>query len=161
MLLLWLRQFPQCGDWTPASVPPSAKGRSRPTNTPVFPLGSFTLPSFAWFYIFFSSGQVLLSALRWCSACTSVSEGAFLMYLWREMYSSSTYFCTTLFSLLCTLLPLSLFQLHLRSSWRLSTLGLTDIFFAKHPWLFFKIRPFKVCFLMEILCRVLWSKSFK
>ena len=26
-----------CGDWTPASVPPPAKGRSSPTNTPVFP----------------------------------------------------------------------------------------------------------------------------
>ena len=59
---------------------------------------SFILPSFAWFYIFFSSGQVLLSALRWCSACTSVSEGAFLMYLWREMYSTYTYSSTILFS---------------------------------------------------------------
>ena len=37
------------------------------------PPSSFILPSFVWFYIFFS--QVLLSALRWCSACTSVSEG--------------------------------------------------------------------------------------
>ena len=33
---------------------------------------SFILPSFACFYIFFSSGQVVLSALSWCSACTSV-----------------------------------------------------------------------------------------
>ena len=37
------------------------------------------------------SGQVLLSALRWCSACTSGSEVIFLMYPWREMYSTSTY----------------------------------------------------------------------
>ena len=51
----------------------------------------FILPSFSWFYIFFSTGEVLLSALSWCSACTSVSEGVFLMYLWREMYSTSTY----------------------------------------------------------------------
>ena len=29
-------------------------------------------------------GQVLLSTLGWCSACTSVSEGVFLMYPWRS-----------------------------------------------------------------------------
>ena len=91
MFLLWLRQLPWCGDRTPASVPPPAKGRSSPTNTPVFPPSSFILPSFAWVYVFFSIGQVLLSALSWCSACTSVSEGIFLMYPWREMYSPSTY----------------------------------------------------------------------
>ena len=44
---------------------------------------SFVLPSFVWLYMFFSTGQVLLSALSWCSACTSVSEGVFLMYSWR------------------------------------------------------------------------------
>ena len=38
------------------------------------------------------------SALSWCSACTSVSEGVFLMYLWREMYSTSTYSSAILFS---------------------------------------------------------------
>ena len=27
----------------------------------------------------------------WCSACSSVSEDVFLMHLWREMYSTSTY----------------------------------------------------------------------
>ena len=37
MFLLWLRQLPWCGDWTPASVPPPSEGRSSPTNTPVFP----------------------------------------------------------------------------------------------------------------------------
>ena len=40
----------------------------------------FVLLSFVWFDIFFSTGQVLLSPLSWCSACTSVSEGVFLMY---------------------------------------------------------------------------------
>ena len=78
-------------DWTPASVPPPAQGRSRPTNTPVFAPSSFLLLSFAWFYIFFSAGQILLSALRWCSACPSVSEGVILMYPWREKYSISIY----------------------------------------------------------------------
>ena len=57
----------------------------------IIPPSSFILPSFAWFCIFFSSGQVLLSALSWCSACTSVSEGVFPMYPWREMYSMFTY----------------------------------------------------------------------
>ena len=63
-----------------------------------FPPSSFVLPSFVWFYIFFSTGQVLLSSLSWCSACTSVSEGVFLMYPWREMYLTSTYCSTILFS---------------------------------------------------------------
>ena len=59
---------------------------------------SFILPRFVWFYIFLSSGQVLLSALSWCSACTSVSEGIFLMYPWREMYSTTSYSSAILFS---------------------------------------------------------------
>ena len=98
MFLLWLRQLPRCGDWTPASVPPPAKGRSSPTNTATFLPSSFIRPSFAWFYIFFTSGQVLLSGLSWCSASTSVSEGVFLMCLWRGMDSMSTYSSAILFS---------------------------------------------------------------
>ena len=78
---------PMCGDWIPASVFQPTKGRSSPTNTlvsitPPQP-SSFILLSFLWFYIFFSTGQVLLSTLCWYSACTSVSEGEFLMYPWR------------------------------------------------------------------------------
>ena len=42
----------------PCFCSPLTKGRSSPTNTPVFPPSSFILPSFAWFYIFFSTGQV-------------------------------------------------------------------------------------------------------
>ena len=99
MFLLRLRQLPQCEDQTPTSVPPPAEGRSSPTNTSIFPPCFFVLPSFVWVYIFFSAGQVLLSALS-CSACTSVSEGVFLMYPWREMYSTSTYSSTILFLLL-------------------------------------------------------------
>ena len=57
-----------------------------------------SLLNFVRFYIFFSSGQVLLSTLHWCSACTSVSECVFLMYPWREMYSTSTYSSAILFS---------------------------------------------------------------
>ena len=33
--------------------------------------------------IFFSSGQVFLSAHSWCSVCTSVSEDVLLIYTWR------------------------------------------------------------------------------
>ena len=83
----------------PASVPPPVEGRPSPTNSPVFPPSSFDLLSFVWFCIFCSSGQLLLSPLSWCSACTSVSEGVFLMYPWREMYSMSTYSSAILFSL--------------------------------------------------------------
>ena len=98
MFLLWLRQLPCSGDQTPASVPSTPKGRSSPTNIPVFPSSSFMLLSFAWFYIFFSTDQAFLSVLSWYSACTSVSEGVFLMYPWREMYFTSAYSSTILFS---------------------------------------------------------------
>ena len=63
-----------------------------------FPV-SFILPSFVWFYIFFSTSQVLLPVFSWCSAFTSVSEGVFLMYQWKEMYSMSTYSSAILFYL--------------------------------------------------------------
>ena len=43
-IFLWLRQLPRYRDRIPASVPPPAKGRSSPTNTPVFPL----VPSSYW-----------------------------------------------------------------------------------------------------------------
>ena len=59
---------------------PPAEGRPSPANTPAFPSSSCILPSFVWVYIFFPTGQVLLSTLSWCSAGTSVSEGVFLMY---------------------------------------------------------------------------------
>ena len=45
-----------------------------------FPPSSSVLLSFAYISMFFSSGQVLLFALSWCSACTSMSEGLFLIY---------------------------------------------------------------------------------
>ena len=59
---------------------------------------SFILPSCAWVYMFFSADEVLLSTLSWSSACTSVSEGIFLMYPWREMYFTSTYSSIIFFS---------------------------------------------------------------
>ena len=61
---LLIQTLPRCGDQTAASVPPPAEGRSSPTNSSVFPPNSFVLLSLAWFYIFFSSGWVLLSAVR-------------------------------------------------------------------------------------------------
>ena len=77
---------------------PPTKGRPCPTNTPALPPSSFILLRFVWFYIFFSTGQVLLSTLSRCSACTTVSEVVFLMHLWRETYSTSTYSPAILFS---------------------------------------------------------------
>ena len=77
-----------------------------------FPPSSFVLPNCAWVYIFFSTGYILLFALSWCSGCPSVSGGVFLMYPWREMYSTSTYSYAILFSLqyffflLCTSQPI-------------------------------------------------------
>ena len=46
--------------------------------------------------MFYASSEMdlLLSALIWCSASTSV----FLIYPWREKYSMSTYSSTILFS---------------------------------------------------------------
>ena len=64
---------------------------------------NWSKPNFARFYTFFSSGQVLLSSISWCSSCTSVSEGVFLMYPWRDMYSMSTYSSAILFSHPCCL----------------------------------------------------------
>ena len=112
MFLLWLRQLPWCGDRTPASVLPPTEGRSSPSNTPVFPPSSFILPSFVWVYIFFSTGQVLLSALSWCSACTSMSEGVFLMYPWRDVLHVHL--------LLRHLVPISPGDFNKSSLWRLN-----------------------------------------
>ena len=39
-----------------------------------------------WFDIFFSTDQVLLSTLNWCSANTSVSKGVFLMYVEEDVF---------------------------------------------------------------------------
>ena len=64
----------------------------------VFPLVPHPT-EFSCFYVFFSTSQVFLSSLSWCSACTSVSEGVFLMYPWREMFSTSTYSSAILFCL--------------------------------------------------------------
>ena len=97
MFLLWQTIALMWGSYSCFSSPPT-KGRSCPTNTAVFPPSSFVLLSFVWFYIFFSTGQVLLSRRSWCSACTSVSEGVFLMHPWRKMYSMSTYSPAILFS---------------------------------------------------------------
>ena len=108
MFLLWSWQLLQCGDWKPTSVLPPTKGRSRPISTPCFfPL----VPSshlVLWFYAFFSTGQVCLSALSWWTASTSVSEGVFLMCPRREMYSTCTYHSAILFTSTFRLLEIRL-----------------------------------------------------
>ena len=84
--------------WDPCFGSVTSRGQVQSYHTPVFSPCSFEILSFAWFYIFFSTGQGLLSALSPCSACTSVSEDLLLTYPWREMYSTSTYFSAILFS---------------------------------------------------------------
>ena len=101
---LSLKCFSSDSDNCPdVGIGPLLQFRHPPRAGPVLltllsPPSSFVLTSFVWFYIFFSTGQGLLSTLSWCSACTSVSEGVFLMYPWREMYLTSTYCSTILFS---------------------------------------------------------------
>ena len=92
MFLLGFRQLSHWGDRTLLQFPHPVRALL------LFCPTSFVLLSFVWFCLFFSTGQVLLSALSWCSARISVSEAVFLMYPWREMYSTSTYSSTILFS---------------------------------------------------------------
>ena len=73
-MLLCPKQLPQCGDLTPASVPSPSRYKSSPAHCPLSPPTCFVLPSFEWFYMFFSGGQVLLPTLSSCSARFSVSE---------------------------------------------------------------------------------------
>ena len=76
------KNCPDGRDQTPVPFPPPTKGRSS-SSLSSFPSTSFALPSFVWFCIFFSSGQVLLPTLRGCSGSSSVSKGVYLMYPWR------------------------------------------------------------------------------
>ena len=68
MFLLWLRLLPQCGDWTPVSVPLPAEGRSSPTNMPIFP-PQLLAPTEFWMvlYILFCwSGTPVHAQLVFC-----------------------------------------------------------------------------------------------
>ena len=69
--------------------PPPAKGRFSPMKSSLSPPTSFVLPRFA---LFFSGGQVLLPTLSWSSASSFLSEGVFLMYPLREIFSSTIFF---------------------------------------------------------------------
>ena len=90
MFLLWLRQLPWCGDWTPASVPLPAEGRSSPTNTSVPP--HFLCPTefcvvlyilFCWLDIAVHSQLVLcMHFCVWsCFPDVSVERDALHVYL--------------------------------------------------------------------------------
>ena len=106
LLISWLQSSPTM------ILKPKGGGGGNLSQFPVFPPSSFILQSFVWFYTFFSTGQVLLAALSCCSACTSVSEGEFLMYLWSEMYpmSSSTILLSLCFLICCLGLSMLFFQ---------------------------------------------------
>jgi len=108
MLHFCPKQLPRCGDLSPASVPLLLRVRSSPTHSPLFPLTFFILPSFVWYYILFSCGQVLLPTLRWYSAGSCVSGGVFLMYPWREIYSTPTYSSVILYLLMTSFLKIKI-----------------------------------------------------
>ena len=106
MFLLWPKRLRWFGDWAPASVPPSSlplppKSRSSPTNSSLFPPTFFVLLSFSWLYIFFSGGHVS------CPLSAGVLQALLCLkvYYWcicGDMYSTSFYFPTILFSPLST-----------------------------------------------------------
>ena len=91
MFLLWLRRLPDVG------IRPLLQFPQLPRVGPILLVRMFfsLVPSFyqvlrgcvyiyTYMYIFFFTGQVLLSAIRWWFACTAVSESVFLMYLPME-----------------------------------------------------------------------------
>ena len=84
----------------------------------------------------FFSILFLLFTLSWCSACTSMSEGVFLMYPWREMYSMSTYSSTILFSSTPVFLPEKFYEQ--RNLWGCSPWGCKELGMAEqlntHKW---------------------------
>ena len=80
-----------------------------PLHPPMVPSSSQVLCG----SVFFCTGQVLLSTLSWCSACTCVSEGVFLIIHGERcipcpptpLPSFLTLFNIILYSLLYTILP--------------------------------------------------------
>ena len=104
MFLLWLRQLLQCGDWTPASVPPPAESRSCPTNTPIFPPSSFSyrvLCGSIYSFLLIRYSCPLSVGVLYVLLCLKVYSWC---YPWREKYLMSTYSSAILFSLLILLL---------------------------------------------------------
>ena len=94
MFLLWLRQFPDVGTGPLLQFPRSLRAG------PVLFFPRFLHPTeFCMVLSILFLWSCTLSALSWCSACTSVSEGVFLMYPWGEMYSMFTYSSAILFSI--------------------------------------------------------------
>ena len=109
--------------------------------------------SSVWFYKLFFTCQVLLSALSWCSACTSVSEGVFLMCLWRDVLHVHLLFLDlVLFSLyviyhfslvVFNILFLSLIFVHLCLSFFLLGLILPGTLCASWTWLIVSFPRFR------------------
>ena len=66
MFLLWLRQLPWRGDQTPVSVTLPTEDRSRPTNTPVFPLVHPTKFCMVLYILFLWSGTPVCSQQVFC-----------------------------------------------------------------------------------------------
>ena len=111
MFLLWPRQLPQWGNRTPASVPPPAQGGFSPSNTffPLVPSSCRVLRESVYSFPLVRSSCPLSDGVL--HACTSASEAVFLMYPWRETYSTSTYSSAILFSPLIILVLMAFLYL--------------------------------------------------
>ena len=64
-----------------------------------FSLLSFIPPGYAGIFLVLSSAQGLLLVFSWCSVRVVPSANVFLMHLWREMNSTSSYSSAILVSL--------------------------------------------------------------
>ena len=97
MFLLRLRHCPQCGDWTPVSVPPPRRAGPVLVTLLFSPLVPSSYRVFCdSIYSFRWPGIPVLSQLVFCMHFCVGS--VFLMYPWREMYSMSTYSSPILFA---------------------------------------------------------------
>ena len=122
MLLLWLRQLPWCGYRTPASVPPPAKGRSSPTNTPISP------PVPLSYEVLHGSVYSFLLVRYSCS----LSAGVLHEFLCLKVYSwcihGERHSTFTLPSAILFLPCLTIFVSHCFHVQRVPTIGCMDIY---------------------------------
>ena len=81
----WMREPLLCFSYSPGVQVPSRFLSSS------FSLFSFILPGYVGIFIVLSGVQGLLLVFSWCSTRTVPSVDVFLMHLWREMNSTSSY----------------------------------------------------------------------
>ena len=89
----WWGGFPGRGNLSSSSVstPPGAQVPSHFLSSSFSLLISFVLPSYARIFPVLSSVQGPLLVFSWCSVRIDPSVDVFLMHLWREITSTSSY----------------------------------------------------------------------